>query len=140
MNYKSAYIISADWTVGNGRWLQVCISCRETRRTHWKVFTLEGLPLDGEGEFQTSHFIQINCKFLLFRYKKIFCFALFGILTFLDSRTFNKGSCKIFSIFFYLCSIYPFSRVLRIDWYQNFQKIWPKKWSKEFAKNSFGEN
>ena len=96
---KNAYIISADRTVGNRRWLQVCISRRESRRTHWKIFTLEGLPLDCEGELQTSHFIQINCKLLFFRYKEIFCFTLLRILTYSVPQAikFEKGQNKTIS-------------------------------------------
>ena len=48
-----------------------------------------------------------------------------SILVVFVTETPHKEPCINFLIFFYIFvrSIFPFSRVLRIDWYQNFQKI-----------------
>ena len=45
----------------------------------------------------------------------------------------NKESCKNFSNFF-VSRIFPFSRVLQIEWCQNFQKIQSKNWIEFFWK------
>ena len=49
----------------------------------------------------------------------------------------NKGPCKFFFYFSfnYAPHRFPFSRVLRIEWYQNFHENRSKSWSKGFATN-----
>ena len=81
---------------------------------------------------QTGDLAKLEVRFILCKSIS----SIFQILKSIKWLEYHKGSCKVVSKLFliYVGNRFPFFRTLRIDWYQNFQKIRSKSWSKGIAK------